>query len=173
MKHLLELGLTPETSYKLLSDIDNNEPFESCWRKSLAAFVKQLPIIEEDIIKNGGVFALVGPTGVGKTTTIAKLAARFALRHGKQNVALITTDSYRIGAHEQLRIYGRILDVPVFVANDSDELNSVLKNVQDKRLVLIDTAGMSQRDIRLSEQFSVIQHGSPLIRSFLVLSSTA
>jgi len=171
-RELMSLGLSSRLCQTLANEQPEQGDFSLMWRATMGRLAHQLPVCETDFLDEGGIIALLGSTGVGKTTTIAKLAARFALRHGKQNVALITTDSYRIGAHEQLRIYGRILDVPVFVANDSDELNSVLKNVQDKRLVLIDTAGMSQRDIRLSEQFSVIQHGSPLIRSFLVLSST-
>jgi len=173
LKHLLELGLTPDTSYQLLENIDDSETFESCWRKSLAMFVKQLPIIEEDIIQNGGVIALVGPTGVGKTTTIAKIAARYALTHGTENIALVTTDNYRIGAQEQLRTYGRILGTPVKVANNAEELRSVLKSLYDKDLVLIDTAGMSQRDIKLTEQFSMLSEGSILIKSYLVISASS
>jgi len=173
LKHLLELGLTPDTSYHLLESIDDSETFESCWRKSLAMFVKQLPIVEEDIIQNGGVIALVGPTGVGKTTTIAKIAARYALNHGTDNIALVTTDNYRIGAQEQLRTYGRILGTPVKVANNAEELRSVLKSLYDKDLVLIDTAGMSQRDIKLTEQFSMLSEGSILIKSYLVISASS
>ncbi len=171
-RELQSLGLSNSLCQQLANEQPEQKEFSMMWRATMGRLAHKLPVNETDFLDEGGMIALLGPTGVGKTTTIAKLAARFALRHGKQNVALVTTDSYRIGAHEQLRIYGRILDVPVFIANDSKELNSVLNSLQDKRLVLIDTAGMSQRDIRLSEQFSVIAHGSPLIRSFLVLSAT-
>ena len=172
VRELMLMGLSPSLCTELANHQPEQHDFSMMWRASLGRLANQLPVSETDCLDDGGIIALVGPTGVGKTTTIAKLAARYALRHGKQNVALVTTDSYRIGAHEQLRIYGRILDVPVHVANDSKELNKILKGLSDKRLVLIDTAGMSQRDVRLSEQFSVIHDGSPLIRSFLVLSAT-
>jgi flagellar biosynthesis protein FlhF len=121
----------------------------------------------------GGVVALVGSTGVGKTTSVAKLAARYVLRHGQRHVALVTTDSYRIGAHEQLMTYGRLLGIPVQIASDHKELHSALNSLADKRLVLIDTAGMSQRDVRLSEQFATLADSGIPIRTLLVLSATA
>jgi len=173
LKHLLELGLTPEVSYELIAKVEDQKNFETLWRKCLATFAGQLPVVEDDMIKKGGVFALVGPTGVGKTTTIAKMAARYALSHGTGSIALVTTDNYRIGAQEQLRTYGRILGTPVKVANDAEELRKVLKSLYDKDLVLIDTAGMSQRDMRLTEQFSMLSEGSTLIKTYLVMSSSA
>ena len=123
-------------------------------------------------LEQGGVFALLGPTGVGKTTTVAKLAARFAISHGSEHVALVTTDSYRIGAHEQLRSFARIIDIPMRVANDEGELSLSLEHFYDRRLVLIDTAGMSQRDVRFAEQAAHMRRGSPRVRNYLVLSAT-
>ncbi len=171
MRELINIGLTPALCRELAGSQSEGD-YDYMWRESLGRLAQSLPISDEDILDEGGVIALLGPTGVGKTTTIAKLAARYALRHGSNSVALVTTDSYRIGAHEQLRIYGRILDVPVRVANDGNELRAALSSLQDKRLVLIDTAGMNQRDVRLSEQISVINNGSPQVRNFLVLSAT-
>jgi len=173
LKHLLELGLSPEMSYELLDHIEDTEGFDICWRKTLAMFAKRMPTTDDDMIKKGGVFALVGPTGVGKTTTIAKMAARYALTHGTGSIALVTTDNYRIGAQEQLRTYGRILGTPVKIANNATELRQVLKSLYDKDLVLIDTAGTSQRDLRLTEQFSMLSEGSSLIKTYLVLSASS
>ncbi len=173
LKHLLELGLSPDLSYQLVGSINAGDSFEMNWRKCLATLAGQLPVVADDMIKEGGIFALVGPTGVGKTTTIAKMAARYALSHGAENIALVTTDNYRIGAQEQLRTYGRILGAPVKVANDAEELRKILKSLYDKDLVLVDTAGMSQRDVRLTEQFSMLSEGSSLIKSFLVLSASS
>jgi flagellar biosynthesis protein FlhF len=99
----------------------------------------------------GGVFALTGPTGVGKTTTVAKIAAQYAMRHGAGQVALITADVYRIGAQEQLRSFGQLLGVPVHVAHDRGALQELLGLFGDRKLVLIDTAGVSQRDSRVGQ----------------------
>lgn len=127
-----------------------------------------------DILTQGGAIALLGPTGVGKTTTIAKLAAQFAMKYGAEQVALITTDTYRIGAHEQLATYGKIMGCNVRVAKDADELSEILYQFREKRLVLIDTAGMGQRDVRLSEQLDTLMRNSRVnIQSYLVISSTS
>lgn len=109
-----------------------------------------------DTLSRGGIIALLGPTGVGKTTTIAKLAARASMEYGPDQVALVTTDTFRIGAQEQLAIYGRIMGCPVRIAKDADELASVLHQLRNRRLVLVDTAGMGQRDVRLTEQLDTI-----------------
>jgi flagellar biosynthesis protein FlhF len=104
----------------------------------------------------GQVFALVGPTGVGKTTTVAKLAARFAVRHGTSALGLITLDAYRVAAPEQLRTYGRILGTPVHMAQDLTTLRDLLATMVHKRLILIDTCGVSQRDERLGEMLDLL-----------------
>jgi len=127
---------------------------------------------DSDIIDRGGVFALVGPTGVGKTTTTAKLAARCVVRYGADRLALLTTDSYRIGAHEQLRIYGRILGVPVHVVRDSDDLRRTLHELRDKHMVLIDTVGMSQRDRMVAEQAAMLMRAGEVSR-LLLLNATS
>jgi flagellar biosynthesis protein FlhF len=128
-------------------------------------------ISADEIIDRGGIYALVGPTGVGKTTTVAKLAARFVTRQGAGHLALITTDGYRIGAHEQLRIYGRILGVPVFAVRDAAELRQTLLDLRGKRLVLIDTMGMNQRDRMVVTQADMLADAGE-VRRLLLLNAT-
>ena len=169
---LLEMGLSPAICERIADATGEHEDFENTWRHALAILAHSLPVDSTDILDQGGVVALVGATGVGKTTTIAKLAARYALRHGSERVAMVTTDGYRIAAHEQLRTYGRILDIPVRIANNHEELVEALKLLSDRDLVLVDTAGMSQRDIRLTEQFQMLKKSSPSIKTYLVMSST-
>lgn len=176
LRRLMELGLSASLCQRIADGVSEEADFERAFRHALAMLAHELPVTDDDILTHGGVVALVGPTGVGKTTTIAKLAARFALRHGPNRVAFITTDNYRIGAHEQLRIYGRILGIPVRIATDKEELANTLQGLRDKQLILIDTAGMSQRDLRLSEQFALLNDGMagdiPL-KTYLVLSATS
>jgi len=172
-KRLTEMGLSQEICKYLAKGLDKLTDVEQAMQAALKQLVHQLPIAGDDILNQGGVYAMVGPTGVGKTTTIAKLAARFAMQHGQRHVALISTDTYRIGAHEQLMTYGRLLGVPVHSANDTQELQQLLHKLHDKKLVLIDTAGMSQRDIGLSQQFAHLKHVSSAIKPYLVLSANA
>jgi len=129
--------------------------------------------MEREIFDEPGAVALVGPTGVGKTTTIAKLAARFVLKHGAESLALLTTDNFRIGAQEQLMTFGRILGVPVQLIRDSSELSKSLKTLSDKKLVLIDSAGTSQRDKRMHREFSAIRLSASKVRVLLTMSCTA
>ena len=126
---------------------------------------------ERTLFDEGGVFALIGPTGVGKTTSIAKIAAHHVLRHGPRSLALITADVYRIGAQEQLRAFGRMLGVPVQVAQDRDVLQQLLKEHEQSRLVLIDTAGIGQRDDRVSRLTSALEVSQ--VRRVLVMNAAA
>ncbi|HEX4880427.1 MAG TPA: flagellar biosynthesis protein FlhF [Limnobacter sp.] len=126
---------------------------------------------EKDIVETGGVYALVGPTGVGKTTTTAKLAARCVVKYGANALGLITTDSYRIGAQDQLRIYGKILGVQVYTAQNHADLQQLRNSMQRKRLVLIDTVGMGQRDSRVAEQTKILTDSH--VKRVLLLNATS
>lgn len=172
-KRLTEMGLSQDVCKYLVKGLDENQDVEHSLQAALKQLVHQISVVDDDILNRGGVYAMVGPTGVGKTTTIAKLAARFAMRHGQKHVALVSTDNYRIGAHEQLLTYGRLLGVPVHTVNNAQELQQLLHTLYDKKLVLIDTAGMSQRDVRLSEQFVHLSGQQSLIKSYLVLSANS
>ena len=171
LNELIELGLGNDVAQKIVDAVPETKDLMRARRLSLGIMAKMIPVSDDDIINFGGVIAVIGATGVGKTTTIAKLAAQFAMKHGNKQVVLVTTDSYRIGAHEQLSNYSRILGVPLHIAQDSDDLTRILASLMDKRLVLIDTAGMSQRDLRLTEQFNKLQKASVMIRPYLVLSA--
>lgn len=171
LQRFTELGLGCDVARKLADHVAEGTDPEQAWARAMELLQEHLPVTDDDIIEQGGVIAIVGPTGVGKTTTVAKLAARFALRHGRRHVALVTTDNFRIGGQEQLRSFARILGVPVHAVNDRQELAAVLADLRDKKLVLIDTAGMSQRDMRLSEQFQTLEAAGQIIRAYLVLSA--
>ncbi len=174
IKRLERMGLSLDLADQLACYIPEDTPPPKAWKALLGLVSDQIPVIKQDILKRGGVVALLGPTGVGKTTTVAKLAARAAMEFGSDNVALVTTDTYRIGAHEQLSIYGRIMGCPVRVAKDSSELAEVIYQLRNRRLVLVDTAGMGQRDVRLSEQLdTLMQESGEVIHSYLVLPATA
>jgi flagellar biosynthesis protein FlhF len=134
---------------------------------------RNLPTAEHEpaVEDLGGVVALIGSTGVGKTTTTAKLAAVFAAKYGAANLGLITLDAYRVGAHDQLRAYGRILGVSVHMAHDRAALEDLLELLSGKKLILIDTAGMAQRDGRTKELLDMLSH--PSIRKLLVVNTAA
>lgn len=172
LQRYMQMGIQVDLAKNITAKMRTEDDLESAWRQSLGLLASQIRIQDNDIINKGGIYALVGPTGVGKTTTVAKIAARCALKHGAKNVALITTDCYRIGGQEQLRTYARILGVPVRVARNHQELNDSLNDFLDRRFVLIDTAGMNQRDMKLAEKFAMLKQQSPRIKNYLTLSAT-
>ena len=173
VKHLLNSGFSP----KLVAEIAQNLPENlstlhllkhareqvKCMLKTSRAF---------DMFDRGGVFAFIGPTGVGKTTTVAKIAARCVLRYGRNQVALLTTDTYRIGAQEQLKTFAKILGLSVTAVRDSEDLAAKIKDFSNRKIILLDTAGVSQRDALMVEQSHLLEHGSSKARRILVMSST-
>ena len=174
IKSLNSAGFSDEVADQLASYVPEDASSNEAQQYILALLQDKITVGKNEILTQGGAIALLGPTGVGKTTTIAKLAAQFASKYGPEQVALITTDTYRIGAHEQLATYGKIMGCAVRVAKDADELSQILYQFREKRLVLIDTAGMGQRDVRLSEQLETLMSNSRVnIKSYLVVPSTA
>jgi flagellar biosynthesis protein FlhF len=164
MTRLLSAGFSTDVARHVTNHVAADTTLANCdrWLHDVLALNLRCAADGDGIAERGGVYALVGPTGVGKTTTVAKLAARFAVRHGAAQLGLITLDAYRVGAHEQLRAYGRILGVPVHLAQDAATLAETLASMSAKRLVLIDTCGVSQRDERLAEMMEMLeQAGTP------------
>jgi flagellar biosynthesis protein FlhF len=155
IKKLGRLGVSETTASRVVAGV-RSQTTEQGWREALYGLASQINVMEDDILTQGGMVALVGSTGVGKTTTIAKLAVRFCKRHSSQQLALITTDNYRVGAENQLSIYGKILGVPVHKARKPDELVKLLKGLRDKKLILIDTAGLGQKDAPQQEMIQTL-----------------
>ncbi|MBQ4831772.1 flagellar biosynthesis protein FlhF [Pseudoalteromonas sp. MMG010] len=171
---LVGMGISKDVAEQMACFVPDDVSRQQGWKALLQMVENQMHTTNNEILRQGGVFALVGPTGVGKTTTVAKLAALGAKKYGADKVALITTDTYRIGAYEQLATYGRIIGCGVKQVKDANELAEVLYHLRNKRLVLIDTAGMSQRDLRLTEQLNTLMRNQRVdIRSYLVLSATS
>jgi flagellar biosynthesis protein FlhF len=170
LAELLDAGFSSVLARRLVDDLPATLTAADGRKWLVAAVNRRLRTlsVDNDIIDSGGVFALVGPTGVGKTTTTAKLAARCVVRYGADKLALLTTDGYRIGAHEQLRIYGRILGVPVHVVRDSEDLRRTLVDLRDKHMILIDTVGMSQRDRMVAEQAAMLTRAGEVRRLLLL-----
>ncbi len=168
---LLDCGFSPALIRKLTASMKPDVVDEITWASNVLQrnllTAENQPAIEDQ----GGVFALIGSTGVGKTTTTAKIAAAFATKHGAVNLGLVTLDAYRVGAHEQLRAYGRILGVPVHTAHDRASLEDLLELLNSKKMVLIDTAGMGQRDSRTRELLDMLGHRS--INNLVVVNAAA
>jgi flagellar biosynthesis protein FlhF len=174
-QRLLDGGFSAVLIRKMLdampAEVSQGQHDEMAWAAQVLQRNLNTADHERAIEDQGGVFALIGSTGVGKTTTTAKLAATFAAKHGAGNLGLITLDAYRVGAHEQLRAYGRILGVPVHMANDRAALEDLLELLSGKKLILIDTAGMAQRDGRTKELLDMLTHSS--IRKLLVVNTAS
>ena len=172
VNRLMAIGLNEQTAEQIAGFIPSYTNEQEAWQQAKQLLAQQLNTTNNDIIHRGGVVSLVGPTGVGKTTTIAKLAARFAQIHGSDQVVMISTDSYRIAGFEQLATYGRIIGCQVKLAKDAQSLEALLQQYGQKKLVLIDTAGLGQRDIRLAEHLTTLIANSRVrIRNYLVLAA--
>jgi flagellar biosynthesis protein FlhF len=175
LRCLMTVGIGATLSRELVDELPEGLDVSRALRLVKTRLQNLLPVVAptQGLVDEGGIYALVGPTGVGKTTTVAKLAAECALRLGRDNLALVTTDTYRIGAVDQLRIYGKILNVPVFAIRDEADLQNTLAELRARHLVLIDTVGMSQRDRRLADQVALLTGGARQARRILLLAATA
>ena len=177
---MLEAGFSRTLAEEVTATLpDELRSGEQTDEHSMAWLVRQLGrrlqslTDETAFMAREGIVALIGPTGVGKTTTTAKLTARYVMRHGTRPVALVTTDSFRIGAHEQLRIYSRLLDVPMYALNSDQPVSDLLERMKGKSWVVIDTVGMSQRDQRVIEQIGHLQGAETPVRLVLLLNAAS
>lgn len=169
---LAAFGCDDQLSQRIAQRLDPTLQTEAILAPLREALAAQLPIAGEELLERGGIVALLGPTGAGKTTTIAKLAARYAARHGARDVALVSADNERAGAREQLHVLGRRLGVTVCDADGPEALTHALEQLADYPLVLIDTAGHGLRDRALLRQILWMRAASN-VRSLLVLPANA
>ncbi|MDR5821346.1 MULTISPECIES: flagellar biosynthesis protein FlhF [unclassified Caballeronia] len=174
-KRLFSAGFSAQLVRMVMDNMPEMETVEGALEWVQQVLENNIPVMdsEDALMERGGVFALMGPTGVGKTTTTAKLAARCVMRFGASKVALLTTDSYRIGAHEQLRIFGKILGVSVHAVKDGADLQLALSELRNKHIVLIDTIGMSQRDRMVSDQIAMLCGAGHPVQRILLLNATS
>ena len=172
LTRLHHMGIGTELALKLCEGVDSATDPSRNWRDALAMLQAQIPESREDMIEHGGVFALMGTTGVGKTTAIAKLAALCAMRHGKHSVALISTDNMRVGAREQLRSFAAILDVPLMFSENAEQLEREVQRMRERKLVLVDTAGLGVNDPRMGQTLAQIRRVKA-IQPILTLAANA
>jgi flagellar biosynthesis protein FlhF len=172
-RRLQRMGVPAELAKTLLERVASIAEPRQAWRMLLAHLAHSIKTPEQEPVEEGGVIALVGPAGMGKTTTLAKLAARYVLKYGSQNIALVSMDSYRIGAQEQIKTLGRILDVPVTLVDPTQSLTQALAPLARKRVVLIDTAGLPVNDPALRMQLEALASRGINAKNYLVMAATS
>jgi flagellar biosynthesis protein FlhF len=171
LRRLSQLGFSLRLARSLVENLRESRDPDKAWRETLLHIARRIPIGREDLVGTGGRIALVGPTGSGKTTTLAKIATQYVLRHGSRGVALITTDCNRLGAAAQLQSYAQILDVPVYAVS-RHELADTLARLGDCALVLIDTAGLGTDAPETAPLLQTLAD-VPELRVYLTVAATA
>ncbi len=172
-RRLQRMGIPADLARPLLDKVAGISDARQAWRMLLAHLAHAIRTPEQEPLEEGGVIALVGPAGMGKTTTLAKLAARYVLKYGAQSIALVSLDSYRIGAQEQLKTLGRILGVSVTPVDPGQSLLQALAPLARKRVVLIDTAGLPANDPGLRLQLEMLASRGVKSRNYLVMAATS
>jgi flagellar biosynthesis protein FlhF len=172
-RRLQRMGISAELARALLEKVANVSEPRQAWRMLLAHLAHAIAVVPTEPLEEGGVIALVGPAGMGKTTTLAKMAARYVLKYGSQNIALVSMDSYRIGAQEQLKTLGRILNVSVSHVDPGQSLTQVLAPLARRKVVLIDTAGLPASDPALRMQLETLAGRGIKAINYLVLAATS
>ncbi|HEY1283883.1 MAG TPA: flagellar biosynthesis protein FlhF [Steroidobacteraceae bacterium] len=169
LRELTEVGLTPDFASQIVAQLPTGSDLTLARRLSISNVAQRVAVTGDRWLDKGGCVALVGPTGVGKTTALAKLAVRWVLRHGARSIALVSADSVRIGAHDQIQALGQMLDVRVYTADSFAELPKLIDSLGQTRFVLIDTMGSSQRDAQLSYRLQQLAAVGPKLETALVL----
>jgi flagellar biosynthesis protein FlhF len=172
LRELTEVGLTHDVAARIVAQLPAGTDIIKARRLSISLLATSLQVTGDRWLDKGGRIALVGPTGVGKTTALAKLAVRWVLRHGARSLALISADGIRIGAHDQMQSLGQLLDVPVYIAESFNDIPNLLAELGSQRLVLIDTPGMSQRDPNLEARMKQLADAGHQLETALVLSAS-
>lgn len=173
LKRLREMDIDSDLCETIIQSVSTDTDLESAWLQVQKYLMSAIKVANQDLLTKGSIVALVGPTGVGKTTSIAKIAARYILRNGSSDVGLISTDSYRVAAREQLQVYGKILNVPVLSANSAEELQHAIYKLQDRNLILIDTAGVGHRDKELIQKLALINKTKHKVKTQIVISANS
>ena len=171
LRNLSQIGLAPDIATIIANRTRPIKTDKDLWREPLVTLAQAIPVVADTLMRDGGIAALIGPTGVGKTTTIAKIAAQYAMQHGSDDIALICADAYRIGAKEHLMAFANIIGVAVHSASTDDELTAILNRLSTKKLILIDTEGLSQRDLDLSSRLAAFGNNVDRVKFYLTLSA--
>ncbi len=171
LRNLTRLGVAPDVANIIVDRLDPVDDVRNIWSAPFTMLAQTLPVVDDDLLSTGGTISLIGPTGVGKTTTIAKIAARFAMNHWADDIALVCADAYRIGAREHLQAFANIIGCQVFAASNYEELEQTLIRLSDKKLVLIDTEGRSQRDRDLSSRLAAYGRAKDRVKFYLTISA--
>lgn len=173
ISNFINLGFNQDLIKRVIKKLPMDLGYEDAlfWTRDLLSKNIKSTEDEAEILEGTGIYALLGPTGVGKTTTIAKIAARYALKNGNASVGLISTDTYRIGGNEQLRIYAKIMGVEMLVAKNIEELDAATKKLSDKKIILIDMAGLSHKDPMVETQLQLLSDAKASIKKVLCLNA--
>ena len=173
LRNLARIGIAPDIANIIVDRIEPIDDIKNIWRAPLMTLTQTIPFVDDKLLTQGGVVALIGPTGVGKTTTIAKLAALYAMQNDPDDIALVSADAFRIGAKEHLMAFANIIGAKVYSASNFDELSELLVRLESKKLVLIDTEGRSPRDRKLANRLAAWGRNADRVKFYLALSAAS
>jgi flagellar biosynthesis protein FlhF len=171
LRELTEIGISQDLAEHLVRQLPDDTDLTFARRFTIAGLSQYLKVTGDRWLDDGGRVAFAGATGVGKTTTLAKIAVRWVLRHGPRDIALVAADSVRIGAQDQLKSLAQMLGVPVYSPEKFEELPALLSGLSE-RLVLIDTPGSSVRDPQLGSRLAVLANSASKLETTLVLAAS-